>query len=134
MVVAGIFVTSMVVLMGSLIAVMRTSEVADLRIAATSFNRNVLENLRILNLERDDLLTYDVNSPAAPLIPGVPDGTVQVWAVDAAGVRFQLPVADPAVIPGPPDPVEIQVITLVPRGLGVGLEYSFRTSTMLTWD
>lgn len=133
MVVAGIFVSAMVVLMGGLVSIMRTSEVSDMRIAANSFNRNVLETIRMANMERDDLLTYDVNNPAAPVIPGVPGGTVQVWAFDTGGNRFALPVADPAVVADPPNPVEIQVEILVPRGMGVGFEYKFRSSTLIRW-
>lgn len=134
MVVAGIFVTAMVVLMGSLISVIRSSEVTDMRIAAASFNHNVLETIRNMNPERDALLTFNVNNPGPPLIPGLPLGTVNVWAIDALGVRFLLPVADPAVVPDPPNPVEVEVEILVDSGMGVGFEYKFRTSTLIQWN
>ena len=134
MVVAGIFVSAMVVLMGSLISIMRTSEVTDMRIAATSFNQNVLETIRNMNPERDALLTFNVNNPGPPLIPGLPAGTVNVWAIDALGVRFMLPVADPSVVPDPPNPVEVEVEILVDTGLGAGFEYKFRTSSLIQWN
>lgn len=138
MVVAGLFVVSMVVLMGSLLTIMRHSQIADMRVAAINLNHSTLDFIR--GMEWDDLKdfvhpTVDPDTGVA-FADGLGDITISAWAIipDPGNPPIRLLLGSEAAIDmdsdDVPNPVELQFQIQVDAGVISGNDYQFSASIM----
>jgi len=138
MVVAGLFVVSMVVLLGSLLTIMRHSQIADMRVAAVNLNHSTLDFIR--GMDWDDLRdfvhpTVDPDTGIA-FADGLGDITITAWAIipdpGNPSIRLELGSEDAlgADSDDIPNPVELQFQVQVDAGVISGNDYQFFTSIM----
>lgn len=115
MIASGVFAISLVALLGGVVQVTTHNDMANNRAQANMFNRNTLETLR--GLGADDVLAYQIplDNPEMGTvnIPGFGEAIPTMFAMipnAQGGVDlFELGVDDPATVPDPPNPMEVQI-------------------------
>lgn len=138
MVVAGLFAVAMVVLMGSLMTIMRHSQIADMRVAAINLNHSTLDFMRGMNWDELKDFVHPTIDPDTGIayVDGLGDVTVNAWAIipDPGNAPIRLLLGSSEAIATDdediPNPVELQIEVEVNSGLISGADYSFRTSIM----
>jgi len=115
MVASGVFAISLVALLGGVVQLTSHNEMTQRRALANTFNRNTLETLR--GMDAAEILAWEIPLDDPELgtvtIPGFGQAMPRVFALipDGQGgvTPFEIGVDDPATVPNPPNPLEVQM-------------------------
>jgi prepilin-type N-terminal cleavage/methylation domain-containing protein len=135
MMAALVFAIGMVAVLGSLVGIMNNHRVAITKNKAYTEIQNQLVALEG-TLNDSNVLSFDINNPAAIELPDLPGSSVTLFIINPDGVSgpelIELPDANAGTnFPGgPPDPFEIVMEALVPTGGGNNTFYRFRMSKL----
>lgn len=118
MIVAGVFAVSMVVLMGSLMTVIRHSEIADRRVAAVNLNHSTFDFMRGADWDELTDFVHPITDPVTGVtyVDGLGDVDIRMWAIipsQGTGPGGRLLLGSEAMrnfdLDDVPNPVEIQI-------------------------
>lgn len=141
--VAGIMSVGLVLLMSAVISVSAQQKAAVAGMTASQFNSSVLESLHGRDLAGICMYNganeeFEVSPQGTIQIHGIGEALLQMYCVVPAQVqgeeptRFSIPMtAEDLELVGPtlPNPLEVQVVLLIEKGLGTDREYKFQSST-----
>lgn len=120
---AGILLVTVVLLMGNVVNISRTSDVVSTQAVATGHVNTVLEEVH--GLDFPELLAY-----VPPAMSGLGNTEqVEVYCLDESGEAHRLPIENEELAARLPNPVEVQV--LVKWHTAQGHEYKRRASILV---